>query len=101
MQNNFQEQLTRAKEISKNSHSSIFIMVYPTQDHFTLSFDSAENNMEPIIEEKWNQDIVIGLRKPLEDDQMDLLSEQFKKSLSLWLDMNAMKEETKGQAVAL
>ena len=101
LQNKFQDELMRAKEISKNSHSSIFVMVYPTQDHFTLSFDSAENNMEPIIEEKWNQDLVIGLRKPLEDEQMELLSAQFKKSLALWLDINAANEETKGQVASL
>ncbi|MEK6774625.1 MAG: hypothetical protein AABY64_11825 [Bdellovibrionota bacterium] len=93
IQNSFKEQLTRAKEIAKASHSSIFIMVYPTHDHFTLSFDSAEDNEFPIVQEKWNQDLVIGLRQPLEENQMDLLAAEFGKSLGLWLEINEIKDQ--------
>lgn len=91
--NTFQEQMARAKEVSKFSHSNIFVMVYPTPDHFTLSFDSAEDNSDSIIQEKWNQDLVIGMRQPLDDDQMNLLADQFKKSLGLWLEINDIKEQ--------
>ncbi len=93
IQNSFKEQLTKAKEIAKASHSSIFIMVYPTHDHFTLSFEAAEDNDFPIVQEKWNQDLVIGLRQPLEENQMDLLAAEFSKSLGLWLEINEIKDQ--------
>ncbi len=86
--NEFKDQLIRAKEIAKSSHSSLFIMIYPSQDHFTLSFDGAEDNDALILREKWNQDLVIGLRQPLEDDQMHIFVEEFRKSLGLWLELN-------------
>lgn len=95
--NNFQDQLARAKEIAKSSHSSLFVMVYPSQDHFTLSLDAAEDNNSLILQERWNQDLVIGLKQPLEDEQLDLFVEEFRKSLGLWLELN----ETKVQIAAL
>jgi len=95
--NSFQAELARAKEVAKTSHSSLFIMIYPSQDHFTLSFDAAEDNDLPIVQEKWNHDLVMGLRQPLEENQMDLFAEEFKKSLGLWLDIN----ETKAQNASL
>lgn len=95
--NSFQKELSLAKEIAKNSHSNLFIMIYPSKDHFTLSFDGAEDNDFPIVQEKWNHDLVMGLRQPLEENQMDLFVDEFRKSLGLWLDMN----ETKAQIASL
>jgi len=89
LQNSFQEKLSRAKEISKSSHSSLFVMVYPTHDHFALSFD--ESSDAPLVIEKWNQDLVMGLKQPLEENQLEILAQEFQQALDLWLDLNESK----------
>ena len=88
LQNNFSESLAKAKEISKSVHSNILVMVYPSQDNFILSFDDDDSKTEPIVFEKWNQDLVIGLRQPLEDSQLDYFAIEFQKAMDLWMELN-------------
>lgn len=88
LQNFFSEELAKAKEISKNTHTSVLVMIYPSQDNFLLSFDDEELNGRMVVTESWNHDYVIGLRQPLEDHQMPGLISEFKTALDHWITLN-------------
>ncbi|MBV2168240.1 MAG: hypothetical protein KUL82_05990 [Bdellovibrio sp.] len=74
----------KAKEASKASGANILVMVYPTEDSFLLSFDGRESNSSPLEVEKWHEDVVIGLRGPVEDENLDLLIETLRLTMDTW-----------------
>jgi hypothetical protein len=76
-------EMARAKEMAKASGSNILVMVYPTAESFTLSFDNKNENT-PFETEKWNEDVVIGTRGPIEDKHLDLLIESLRQTMTHW-----------------
>ncbi len=86
IQNQFKDILNKYKNYSKNSSSNLLVMVYPTPDHFTLSFDH-QTPSEKMHIENWNQDVVLGLSRPLDDQYLDLFAIEFSKALQRWIDL--------------
>ncbi len=84
IQQKLSQEVSRAKEISRASGANILVMVYPTEDSFMLAFDGQEANSNPLSLEKWNEDVVIGLRGPLEDQQLDFLIETVGMAIQTW-----------------
>lgn len=71
IQQRWPTEFAQAKEFSKASHANVLLMIYPTEDSF-LSAMGSEAAAEPAWAcEAWNQDMVIALRKPIEDHQID------------------------------
>lgn len=77
-------QMNKAKELSKASGANILVMVYPTAESFSLSFDQVESSLSPLEVEKWHEDVVIGLRGPIEDENLDLLIETVRLTMENW-----------------
>lgn len=82
-----QQQLNKeylvAKERSKASGANILVMFYPDVNSFNLSFDVGPR-MGPFEIAKWNEDIVIGLRGPLEEDQVDVFLNGLREVMVNW-----------------
>ncbi|MEK2690424.1 hypothetical protein [Bdellovibrio sp. GT3] len=78
----FQE-TAKAKEAAKASGANILVMIYPTSDSFQLSFENAKSE-NPLEVEKWGEDVVIGLRGPLEDENLDLLIDTLRMTMNNW-----------------
>ena len=77
-------EMAKAKEAAKNSGANILVMIYPTADSFAFSFESSAATATPFEVEKWNEDVVIGLRGPLEDENLDLLLETLRLTMENW-----------------
>jgi hypothetical protein len=77
-------EVTRAKEISRATGANILIMVYPTEQSFLMSCDDQEDTKNPLAMEKWNEDVVIGLRGPIEDEHLDHLIETVGLAIQNW-----------------
>lgn len=77
------KEMSRAKEMSKSSGANIMVMIYPTTESFTLSFDGKPAET-PFETEKWNEDVVIGLRGPIEDNKLELLMESLRLTMNNW-----------------
>lgn len=77
------QEMSRAKEVSKASGANILVMIYPTTESFTLSFDGKPTDT-PFETEKWNEDVVIGLRGPIEDGRLELLMESLRLTMNNW-----------------
>lgn len=77
-------EMARAKEISKATGANILVMVYPSEESFLMSFDEQNDNSNPLALEKWNQDVVVGLRGPIEDHNLDLLMDTIGLAIQNW-----------------
>lgn len=77
-------EVSRAKELSKASGANILVMIYPTTDSFTASFDVDSSFAGPLAVEDWQEDVVIGLRGPIDDSQLDTLIEVLRDSMVSW-----------------
>ncbi len=80
-------ELIRAKEVSKVAQANILVMIYPTDDSFESTFESHSGDGK-IIVESWNDDIVIGLRGPLEDSELDRLVQTLSSVMNQWSPKN-------------
>lgn len=84
VQQKLSAEMTRAKDYSKASGANILVMIYPTEDSFVLSFDESACRQTPLEVESWHQDMVIGLRGPLEDEHLDLFIETLRRTMENW-----------------
>lgn len=84
IQQKLENELGKAKELSKASGANILVMIYPTEDSFLLSFEDGKNHIGPLSVEKWHEDAVIGLRGPIEDCNLDLLMESLRLTMENW-----------------
>ena len=80
-------ELIRAKEVSKVAQANILVMIYPTEDSFDSTFENHKADGK-IIVEAWNDDIVIGLRGPLEDSELDRLVQTLSGVMKQWSPKN-------------
>jgi len=80
-------EMAQAKEAAKNTGANILVMVYPTPDSFAMSFETSAQTETPFETEKWNEDVVIGLRGPLDDEYLDLLLETLRLTMETWRPM--------------
>jgi hypothetical protein len=84
IQQKLTNELTRAKEISKARGANILVMLYPSEESFLLSFDGQHQNSQPLMLDKWNEDVVVGLRGPIADNHLDLLLETIGLAIQNW-----------------
>ncbi|MGZ3744124.1 MAG: hypothetical protein ACXWRE_08070 [Pseudobdellovibrionaceae bacterium] len=84
IQQKLSHEVARAKEISKTRGANILVMVYPTEESFLLSFEGHDETTDPLALERWNEDVVVGLRGPLEDDKLDHLLETISLAIHNW-----------------
>ena len=92
IQQKLSAEMVQAKEISKSSGANILVMIYPTEDSFLLSFENGAGQAGPLMIERFNEDVVIGLRGPIEDSNLDLLVETLQMTVQNWRP--APKERT-------
>lgn len=84
IQQKLSAEMAKAKEVSKASGANILVMIYPTAESFVLSFEGAEGSKSPLEVEKWYDDMVVGLRGPIEDENLDLLIETLCLTMENW-----------------
>jgi hypothetical protein len=71
LQQKWPQEFARCKDLSKAAHANILIMVYPTEESFLQSVDGEPAKEQNWITESWNEDAVIAMRGPIEDEKMD------------------------------
>ena len=80
-----------AKDRSKASGANILVMVYPTVESFELSFEDSNPTKTCLQVEKWNEDVVIGLRGPIEDENLDLLVDTLRITMENWRPVERLR----------
>lgn len=70
LQQRWPKEFARAKDLSKSAHANVLVMIYPTSNAFAAAMGVPEDS-GPWIAESWNEDVVMALRGPVEDDRME------------------------------
>lgn len=93
IQQRYKEEVEFIKTKSKNAHSNILIMIYPTREQYEYCFAS-DSTMQL---ELWNEDVVIGIEKPNNEMDGEDFFALFEKSLLHWKELNAQAERFEAQ----
>jgi len=81
LQERYGEVRKQARGIFREKGRNIFVMLYPTQETFELSFGpepkptglGAEKGRSAILRDRLGQDFVVGVCGPLEDEDLELV----------------------------
>lgn len=87
IQQRWPAEFARAKEFSKAAHANVLVMVYPTEDSFEAAMGASPANPPAWSSEPWNQDVVIALRGPIDDERMDSFMEYCGQVLTSWMPL--------------
>ena len=91
LQERFTEVRKNARGLFKERGQNIFVMMYPNEDTFDLSFSSepratglgAEAGVgTQIVRSKLGEDFVVGVRGPLEDEELESLCREMDQIVS-------------------
>lgn len=88
-------------DLRQHSHKlrlNFYVMLYPTQESFEYSFDDVGPE-ELWHSEVWNRDLVVGIRRPLEDSEMSTFIDDL--ALRVVHHIEAMDEEQTDMAMDL
>lgn len=77
-------ELQKAKELSKQAQANILVMMYPSNESFGLSFDEAKNESDKFCISQLHEDVVIGVRGPIEDDDLEPMMNLLGEVLRTW-----------------
>ena len=84
IQQQLSDEVVKAKELAKASGANILILIYHTKEVFNLSFEEDSQSAGPFEIENWNEDVVIGMRGPIEDDKLDFFMDQLRNTMKSW-----------------
>lgn len=85
-----------AKEFLKTNNRQIMMIVYPSIESFSMSFEKHQFQDGPIAVDILGKDIVIGMRCPLEDEQMSYLYETVMESIKTLQSMTSNSDKING-----
>jgi hypothetical protein len=79
-------ELNQIKEYSRKTGRNLMIMIYPTVENFKYSFEGHRNvsDLDLLAMDQFEDDIVIGVRSPLEDHEIEYIVDQSRVALRIW-----------------
>jgi hypothetical protein len=83
LQQKFPEALELAKTRFRRDGSNILVMLYPSPEAFSLSFDSKS---EFLVEDRLGGDTLIGINGPFEDDKLTEVLTRIALNVDKWCD---------------
>lgn len=84
IQQKWAAEFARAKDLSKATHANIMVMIYPTTESFMASMDMDGSENQPWSCEGWNQDQVIAMKGPIEEDKIEEFMEFLGQAMAQW-----------------
>jgi hypothetical protein len=77
--------LAQAKEVSKKTGATCLLLLYPSLEFFDQTFPHVESSMPKVAVENFEQDLLVGLRGPLEDVELEKLLEILQTEIDGWI----------------
>lgn len=94
---------TELREFSRRTDGHIFILLYPNVPQFQHVFAKTDVNTanfaEVVASEPWEQDLVFGLARPLEDEELVNLVQQIRTSVQDWMARGIQNETNPEESV--
>ncbi len=81
--------LTEAKEVSKRTGATCLLLLYPSPDFFDQTFFDARHVHAKVAVDLFEQDLLLGLRGPLEDEELEKFLEIIQTELRGWIQLHS------------
>ncbi|GIL16979.1 MAG: hypothetical protein BroJett040_07300 [Oligoflexia bacterium] len=81
LQQRFSDLMTRSKSLHQKNGRNILVMLYPNSDTFQMSFEGQDGF---IISDELDEDTLIGINGPFEDDQLAKVLQAIQTALQAW-----------------
>lgn len=74
-----------AKDISRQTGSTILILIYPSIEFFDQTFAKAQHPNKRIAIDHFEQDLLLGVRGPFEDDELEPFLSVLENEVRKWI----------------
>lgn len=81
LQHKFPEEMATAKELYKKLGSNVLVMIYPTTESFSMSFEDSQSFLQ---EGELHGDSVVGVNGPFEDEKLSEVLDSVLHCLRSW-----------------
>ena len=88
LQQQLLELMERAKQLHQLHGKNILIMIYPDTEAFQLSF---EGSTQFLNQDGLEEDTIIGINGPFEDDKLEIIVDSIRGSVLSWAHANALQ----------
>lgn len=86
IQQSLADEWLKSWEFSKKVGGNIHIMIYPNEEAFGLSFERT-NGDKNFSMEVMNADVIVGMKKPIEENQLEPFIQEIKELMKEWAEL--------------
>ncbi len=84
-QQKLQKLWNEAKEVSKQTGSTVLVLIYPSNEFFDQTFSHARHPNSRLAIDQFEQDLLLGVRGPLEDDELEPFLSVLENEMKRWI----------------
>lgn len=81
-----------AKEVSRKTGSTVLVLIYPSFEFFDQTFAKAQHPSKRIAVEQFEQDLLLGVRGPFEDDELEPFLGLLENEMRKWIKSHEASE---------
>lgn len=90
-QQKLQNVWAQAKEVSRKTGSTVLVLVYPSVEFFDQTFAQAKRSGQRIAIDQFEQDLLLGVRGPFEDDELEPFLAVLENEMGKWIKSHESK----------
>ena len=80
-----------AKDISRKTGSTVLVLIYPSVEFFDQTFAKAQHPNSRIAIDQFEQDLLLGVRGPFEDDELEPFLGVLENEMRKWIKSHESK----------
>jgi len=84
-QKKLQNVWAEAKDISRKTGSTVLVLIYPSVEFFDQTFAKAQHPNSRIAIDQFEQDLLLGIRGPFEDDELEPFLTVLENEMRKWI----------------
>lgn len=84
-QQKLKEVWNEAKDVSRKTGSTVLVLIYPSVEFFDQTFINAEHPNKRIAIDQFEQDLLLGVRGPFEDDELEPFLVVLENEMRKWI----------------
>ncbi len=90
-QQKLQNVWAEAKDISRKTGSTVLVLIYPSAEFFDQTFAKAQHPHKRFAIDQFEQDLLLGVRGPFEDDELEPFLVVLENEMRKWIKSHDTK----------
>lgn len=75
----------QAKDVSRKTGSTVLVLIYPSNEFFDQTFAKAQHANNRVAIDHFEQDLLLGVRGPFEDDELEPFLTVLENEMKKWI----------------